>query len=204
MSSNSVLILVYRSHQELTCCSDWISSNWNPPDPQDLAGVKVKWKDAPGYEFGYPVQVEEEEEAEKEDEEEETETKLRLWGLRRWCGTKTRMCLTKLKKWLRRLGGKKADEEVGEDEEGEDEALKEERFRVKWEVLRQPVIPEATFKDIDYAPVPGKRLTERFAKSGLQIIIKIASIELTPEKPKIPYGGWHVSYLEPRGNLDSY
>jgi septum formation topological specificity factor MinE len=48
------------------------------------------------------------------------------------------------------------------------------------------------FKKIEYAPKAGQRLIERFRQSGLQIIVKLASIELTPEKPHFPVGGWHV------------
>jgi hypothetical protein len=49
-----------------------------------------------------------------------------------------------------------------------------------------------TFIDIDYAPQAGKRLVDRYRDSGLQIIVKLASIELTPDKPNFPVGGWHV------------
>jgi hypothetical protein len=60
-------------------------------------------------------------------------------------------------------------------------------------MFRKPVIPEASFMDVDYAPLPGERLVDKFQKSGLQIIVKMASIELTPEQPEFPLGGWHVS-----------
>lgn len=62
----------------------------------------------------------------------------------------------------------------------------------KWKLLRQPALPDAVFEDVDYAPKSGKRLAEKFKESGLQIIVKIASIELTPDKPEFPTGGWHV------------
>lgn len=82
-------------------------------------------------------------------------------------------------------------EEVGSrheyDPEYDDETEK------KWELLRKPVIPEPSFEDIDYAPAQEKRLAAKFAKSGLQVIVKMASIELTPDKPEFPAGGWHVS-----------
>jgi hypothetical protein len=68
--------------------------------------------------------------------------------------------------------------------------------------LRKPVIPEPSFEEVDYVPAPEKRLAEKFAKSGLQVIVKIASIELTPDKPEFPMGGWHVSFalqLNPQG-----
>jgi hypothetical protein len=79
------------------------------------------------------------------------------------------------------------DSDVEYDPEWEDENEK------KWMLLRKPVIPDVTFETVDYMPAPGKRLAEKFARSGLQVIVKIASIELTPEKPDFPVGGWHVS-----------
>jgi hypothetical protein len=63
----------------------------------------------------------------------------------------------------------------------------------KWELLRRPVIPEPVYEKADYDPKDGTRLSEKFASSGLQIIVKMASVELTPEKPEFPVGGWHVS-----------
>jgi hypothetical protein len=36
-------------------------------------------------------------------------------------------------------------------------------------------------------------LRERFKDTGLQVIVKMVSIELTPEKPRFAAGGWHVS-----------
>jgi hypothetical protein len=63
----------------------------------------------------------------------------------------------------------------------------------KWELLRKPVIPETSFEEVDDTPPAESRLAEKFAKSGLQVIVKIASTELTPEKPEFPVGGWHVS-----------
>jgi hypothetical protein len=53
-------------------------------------------------------------------------------------------------------------------------------------------MPEPQFEEIDYMPKDDHRLRQRFAESGLQIIVKMASIELTPEKPEFPMGGWHV------------
>lgn len=38
----------------------------------------------------------------------------------------------------------------------------------------------------------GQRLFDKFRDAGLQIIVKMASIELTPEKPHFPHGSWHV------------
>jgi hypothetical protein len=62
----------------------------------------------------------------------------------------------------------------------------------KWKIVRRPVLPDFPFEEITYAPKAGTRLSERFRDSGLQIIVKMASIELTPEKPDFPVGGWHI------------
>lgn len=60
--------------------------------------------------------------------------------------------------------------------------------------MRKPVhpcVPE--FEDIEYAQRDTARLAHKFNKSGLQVIVKMVSIELTPEKPEFPAGEWHVS-----------
>ena len=63
----------------------------------------------------------------------------------------------------------------------------------KWKAIRKARLPELPlFDDIDYTPREHMRLFDRFRESGLQIIVKMASIELTPEKPEFPAGGWHV------------
>jgi hypothetical protein len=90
-----------------------------------------------------------------------------------------------------------ADEEVSNEqlkEEGIDpeDTCPEELAEYKWRILRRPLLPEPSFTDVDYAPRAGNRLIDRFRASGLQIIVKMASIELTPEKPEFPAGGWHV------------
>ncbi|ORY02063.1 hypothetical protein BCR34DRAFT_605716 [Clohesyomyces aquaticus] len=61
---------------------------------------------------------------------------------------------------------------------------------VDWDYLlreQKPNIPEPAFEDIDYVP-KHHRLKDRFKESGLQIIVKMASTELTPEKPEFPGG----------------
>jgi hypothetical protein len=73
----------------------------------------------------------------------------------------------------------------------------EDESEEKWKLLRRPVIPDVSFEEIEYAPKIGFRLFDRFAESGLQVIVKMASIELTPEKPDFPVGGWHVSLASP-------
>lgn len=81
------------------------------------------------------------------------------------------------------------DDEQYEDDESEDEEAVNE---YKWKLVRKPKIPEVSFEDVDYAPKEGKRLIDNFYNSGLQIIVKMASIELTPEQPSFPVGGWHI------------
>lgn len=62
----------------------------------------------------------------------------------------------------------------------------------KWELLRKARIPEVEFEDVVYTPLEGRRLINKFREIGLQVIVKMASIELTPEKPDFPIGSWHV------------
>ncbi|KAF5620156.1 hypothetical protein F52700_11476 [Fusarium sp. NRRL 52700] len=65
------------------------------------------------------------------------------------------------------------------------------RKKDAWEEIREPVQPEAPeFKAWDYGVKPGMSLRERF--KDLQVIVKMASIELTPDMPVFPPGGWHV------------
>lgn len=62
----------------------------------------------------------------------------------------------------------------------------------KWQILRQPKLPEAVFKEVEYSAQPGTRLIDHYRDSGLQIIVKMASIELTPSRPVFPAGSWHL------------
>jgi hypothetical protein len=76
----------------------------------------------------------------------------------------------------------------------------ERNIQRKWHALRNPVQPQPdTFEDDEddedvYIPDVNELLSGKFKDSGLQIIVKMASIELTPEKPEFPVGGWHVSW----------
>ncbi|GAB1320932.1 Manganese lipoxygenase [Madurella fahalii] len=63
--------------------------------------------------------------------------------------------------------------------------------KLKWREIRDPLLPEP----LDFGPVAyriAQSLRGKFKDTGLQVIIKMASIELTPEKPEFPVGGWHV------------
>ncbi|KAI1089855.1 hypothetical protein F5B19DRAFT_484951 [Rostrohypoxylon terebratum] len=81
---------------------------------------------------------------------------------------------------------KEVSDRVEFDPQWDDETQK------KWELFRKPAIPEPEFEDVNYEREAEKRLAEKFRDSGLQVIVKMASIELTPEKPEFPEGGWHV------------
>jgi len=86
------------------------------------------------------------------------------------------------------------EEESDDSEDYEDEFSDE--AESEWHRTRNPVQPQPDpFKDVNdfYAPEKSARLSEKFKDSGLQIIVKMASIELTPNKPQFPAGGWHVS-----------
>lgn len=97
----------------------------------------------------------------------------------------------------------------------EDEAMR------KWIILRKPVLREPEpFVEVEYdvhkvmvnlETPPGRffmnpeaqphvktligGLREKFKDAGLQIIVKMASVELTPDKPEFPAGGWHIEGL---------
>lgn len=87
----------------------------------------------------------------------------------------------------------------------------ENELEKKWRILRTPVLrdPEP-FQEANYDPsrlpdthifyrsrdeFPWLGLREKFEARGLQIIVKMASIELTPENPEIPAGSWHTEGL---------
>ncbi|KAL8284851.1 hypothetical protein RB600_009335 [Gaeumannomyces tritici] len=65
----------------------------------------------------------------------------------------------------------------------------------KWRILRKAVHPEPESQEEDgrsYQVPPECRLATKFKDSGLQVIVKMASIELTPDKPVFPAGSWHI------------
>ncbi|KAK4188160.1 hypothetical protein QBC35DRAFT_473900 [Podospora australis] len=79
------------------------------------------------------------------------------------------------------------DEEAEEEDEDEDYDEDEDRG--------EPVHPDPpSFESskVDYTVDPTKTLREMFKDTGLQIIVKMATIQLTPEKPEFSPGGWHV------------
>lgn len=54
-----------------------------------------------------------------------------------------------------------------------------------------PDVPE--FEVVDYTPQVEHRLRERYKDTGLQVIVKMVTMELNPQKPVFAPGGWHVS-----------
>ncbi|MFB6617565.1 DUF4246 domain-containing protein [Streptomyces sp. NPDC085524] len=59
-----------------------------------------------------------------------------------------------------------------------------------WWENRRPVVPDAP----DFTPpeVPGASARVGLRGRGLQVVVKLATIHLTPEKPEYPGGSWHV------------
>lgn len=78
----------------------------------------------------------------------------------------------------------------GPDEDEDDDAYLDRRE--EWiRATRVIVRPEpGTFKPL---PIPPPySLKEKYAARGLQVIVKLANIELTPERPEYTGGTWHV------------
>lgn len=80
------------------------------------------------------------------------------------------------------------DEDYLEQPDGGEENL----IDAKWKAIRKPYQREPAFADVNYEPEANKRLFTKFRQTGLQVIVKMASIELTPEKPDFAQGSWHV------------
>lgn len=61
-----------------------------------------------------------------------------------------------------------------------------------WDDPENLVQPEPESFRADDEEGPRVDLEKEFAEHGLQVIIKLANIHLTPEKPEYPGGTWHV------------
>ncbi len=95
----------------------------------------------------------------------------------------------------RAKGAEKAVEQPEPSETAGDKAAREEELHERWTKLREPVQsepPPFAASQVSYEVDPAKTLREQFKDTGLQIIVKMASIELTPEKPEFAPGSWHV------------
>jgi hypothetical protein len=64
----------------------------------------------------------------------------------------------------------------------------------KWDRIRKPVLPDPVGDPalLDYSVDPSNRLRAKFAATGLQVIVKMASIELSAASPDFGAGSWHV------------
>lgn len=81
-------------------------------------------------------------------------------------------------------------EDTDKDKNGPTRAWKMQRL--KWREVRDPLLPEPEeFKPVTYS-LAGEALRDRFKDTGLQVIVKMTSIELTPKNPVFPAGKWHV------------
>ncbi|CAG8257229.1 unnamed protein product [Penicillium salamii] len=79
-----------------------------------------------------------------------------------------------------------------EDVDEDDDEESEERYW-KWLQSRPIIQPEpGEFKVIESNERDRMNLREKFAKTGLQVIVKLANIELTPENPDYEGGAWHI------------
>lgn len=78
----------------------------------------------------------------------------------------------------------------GDDEEDDDywERMEQWEEDTRKTVLPEPGVFEAPAED----QRPDYNLLEESAQYGLQVIVKLANIELTPEKPEYAGGTWHV------------
>ncbi|QNP61497.1 DUF4246 domain-containing protein [Streptomyces genisteinicus] len=83
------------------------------------------------------------------------------------------------------------DEDAYSDDDAYDEAvLAWEEAMDDWWETRSPVVPDAP----DFVPPVPADASARVDLRGrrLQVIVKLATIHLTPEKPEYPGGSWHV------------
>ncbi|KAI9761705.1 MAG: hypothetical protein M1840_001736 [Geoglossum simile] len=76
--------------------------------------------------------------------------------------------------------------------ENETEADRYENYE-NWQNARDPIVPEpGEFEPKEISASERVDLRRDFLHSGIQIIVKLASIHLTPEKPEYEGGSWHV------------
>lgn len=86
------------------------------------------------------------------------------------------------------------DEEEPGQEPGEDDDDYWERVD-DWSAARLIALPEPSeeFMPPNVSPWSDRMdLRSRFKETGLQVIVKLANIELTPEKPDYDGGSWHI------------
>lgn len=84
------------------------------------------------------------------------------------------------------------EDEGPQQEVGEDEDDYYERREEWMEATRQVVRPEPGIFEPPEEPEDCVDLRHSYADRGLQIIVKLANIHLTPENPQYKGGTWHV------------
>ena len=84
------------------------------------------------------------------------------------------------------------EEEKPQREEGESEYTYYDRLDAWEEEIRVLVLPEPGEFKPRFTTEPVLDLKKMFGKRGLQVIVKLANIHLTPEKPTYEGGTWHV------------
>lgn len=61
----------------------------------------------------------------------------------------------------------------------------------KWRILQDPIYPQPTnFRPLIYGC--GQSIRDKFRDTGLQVVVKMTNIELTPEKSWVSAEEWHV------------
>ncbi|PKY08619.1 hypothetical protein P168DRAFT_278187 [Aspergillus campestris IBT 28561] len=82
-------------------------------------------------------------------------------------------------------------EPVAKDEEEEDSYEFSDRW-CEWSHSRPIKLPEPEGEFCPPEPYERISLREKFREEGLQVIVKLANIELGPEKPEYGGGSWHI------------
>lgn len=85
-----------------------------------------------------------------------------------------------------------SESEFPPQEDGEDEDEYYQRRQDWGEDQRETVLPEPGVFSPPEAPKETVDLRKDYGHRGLQVIVKLANIELTPEKPEYEGGTWHV------------
>ncbi|CAI7576606.1 unnamed protein product [Penicillium glandicola] len=84
--------------------------------------------------------------------------------------------------------GDEVDTEDSGDEDDEEEFWER---KWQWEITRPLVLPEPKeFKVLEDHQIVDLR--KQFPETKLQVIVKLANIELTPDKPEYEGGSWHI------------
>lgn len=87
------------------------------------------------------------------------------------------------------LDNPESEPRVGDGEDGKQFWRRYDELRATSSVKR----PEpGEFRPFEHSSDREVKLRDGFSESGIQVIVKLANIELTPEKPEYDGGSWHV------------